>query len=234
MSVRRSICVIFDLLKANYLSRTVFHIDKALIQVILREEAIAFPWSNECHLITESSDFASWFVNTEGPAITKKINANISSLPPWRVSTYRSAHDSFLVFSIHHALYDGISLSLLMKEIESVYLGANLSPATSPEEILDQVAAIDLDHAQAFWRDHFEGFKWPNRHLAREGLSLADKITVPFLRSLSSMKALAASQSVTLQALFTCTFASLLGSHIYESRDVTFGVCCFAQFDEYS
>lgn len=145
--------------------------------------------------------------------------------PPLRIGVYVSSKASFIVLSIHHALFDGISLPILLNEIEREYAGSAPYPPALLGDILDQIGTIDMIKAQSFWADYFDGFVWPSKSLQTAASSATRRHVVPFKTSLSNLKTLAAGHQVTLQALLTCTFGHILATHIYRSDDVAFGVC---------
>ncbi|TFK42523.1 peptide synthetase [Crucibulum laeve] len=215
----------WDEVMARYsILRTVFHIGRTLAQVILKPEVSNLPWTEKTTAIHNPAEFSRWFLTNKALPITKNINDEISRVPPFRISIYASAGDTFLVFSIHHALYDGISLPILIGDVERVYTGFGPRSQASLPAILDHIATIDLAAAQTFWTSYFDGFQWPIQQLASDTPSESRRLVVPFTRSLSSLKGLATSEKVTLQALLTCTFAKLLSTRIYHSEDVAFGI----------
>lgn len=122
-----------------------------------------------------------------------------------------------MVLSIHHALFDGISLPFLMTDVEREYLKhVPRSPAIS-SEILDQIACIDWDKARAFWVDYFKGFAWSHKTLRRAAVTPTTRQVTAFKHPLSIVRSLPISQQVTLRELLTCTFASIAANKIYQS-----------------
>jgi amino acid adenylation domain-containing protein len=60
---------------------------------------------------------------------------------------------TYLIWSIHHALYDGWSLGLILNAVNSVYLGQTAwSPPVEYRVFTKYLATIDADAASAFWR----------------------------------------------------------------------------------
>lgn len=167
-------------------------------------------------------NFVTWFLGHEAVTTAKVINGAISGSPPFRVCVYTSPGPTFLVLSIHHALYDGISLPFLMDHIEREYFDSSLRPIALSSDILSQISNVDLAKAREFWNVYFKGFTWTDLRQPTTTLTKRHvcQLTTPF----SSLKALAASNQVTLQALLTCTFASTVAATIYQTDDVAFGV----------
>ncbi|KAF9464762.1 peptide synthetase [Collybia nuda] len=211
-------------IERNPILRTVFHFSSALVQVVFHA-AVAHPnWEQKETTLADARDFVQWFLEIKAASIAKVINETLSATPPLRICVYTSSGLTFVTLSIHHALFDGISLPLLMNEIEREYLEHTPGSPVSSSEILDQIASVDLEKARAFWINYFKGFSWPHKSLRLATMSPTMRYAVAFRSSLLTVKDLASSQKVTIQALLTCTFASLIANKIYGSDDVSFGV----------
>ncbi|KAF5380902.1 hypothetical protein D9615_004009 [Tricholomella constricta] len=204
--------------------RTVFFFSGALVQVVLRPDRVGLPWAEHHTNIGDSREFVRWFLDNQAQGVTRIINTTLSDTPPFRLHAYTSPGRAFLVLSIHHALYDGISLPLLINDAEREYCGSALRVVAEASDILDHMASTDLARAREFWVDHFRGFTWPLDLYRHVGPSRTIYRTSAFRSSLTFLKELAASQQVTLQAVLTCTFAIIAATRIYQSNDVSFGV----------
>ena len=206
-------------------SRTIFHFGRTLSQIVLKPYICELNWKDYIlPFPLEDSSFGHFFLQEEGSNITKEINQNLSSVPPYRLSAYTSPTQNFLVLSIHHALFDGISLPLMLRKVEQEYFGQDCGSPSSQLNILSHISSIDRNDAQNFWMGYFSGFSWTQPALVPTLPCTTQRQMVHFKSSLSLLKKLAASQQVTLQALLTSSFALLLARHVYKSRDVTFGV----------
>lgn len=163
-------------------------------------------------------------MSNEASAISKTINQNISATPPYQLSAYLSAKNTYLVLSIQHALFDGISLPHIFHQVEREYLGLQRRDQASFSGILGHINAIDLDLAKAFWENYLRGYCWPQHSLYSDSLGPTQRLKLPFKASLASIKEMATLKSVTMQALFTCAFAHCLALKVYKQKDVVFGV----------
>lgn len=209
--------------------RTVFHFSLSMVQVVLRRESRVLPWNvTETAMDVASNDFSRWFLSEKGPSIAKDINQNLSTVPPFRLNAYiDESITTVLVLSIHHALFDGISLPLLLEDVERLYVGSPSRATVDSVAILDLAASINLDEARGFWLNYFNGFYWPERPFRLKSDEEETRHTaVRFKTSLTSLKASVARKQATLQALLTCTFAHLLATRMYSSNEVVFGVSC--------
>lgn len=69
------------------------------------------------------------------------------------VNLEHNAETNQLTFTIHHALYDGLSLSLIFSDFRKLYLDPEYQvarPTWNPA--IADVLSIDIDKAQTFWR----------------------------------------------------------------------------------
>ncbi|KAF9483747.1 peptide synthetase [Pholiota conissans] len=204
--------------------RTIFHFGRTLSQIVLHRDVCALNWTDNHELLLEDCKFGENFFKNRAPKIAQEINQNLSVTPPYCLSVYKGKSETFLVLSIHHALFDGVSLPRLFWEVEQEYQDKYCGNPPSSSEILSHILAIKLDEAKLFWKKYFLGFSGTQQPLVPTLPLKTQRDVVHFKSSLSSLRALAASQHITLQALLTSAFALLLARHIYKQRDVVFGV----------
>lgn len=205
-----------------------FHFGKVLSQVVLKAEICRLPWAEKEVIFPSKENFLQWFHAAEAASITINLNHLSHSQPPFAVTIYQLPPDSFMCLSIHHALYDGISLPLILDAVERAYLHLPPRPIAMTGEILNHILSLDLAKTRSFWTGHFSGYDWPAIDLERSTLPESDSCEVLFKTRLSSLKSLVISHQVTLQALFSAAFATILSSKIYGKPDVVFGVRFYA------
>ncbi|KAH9484356.1 NRPS [Psilocybe cubensis] len=209
----------------NQILRTIFHFGRTLSQVVLNPQSCSLNWSQkELFMLAQNTSFSQYFMAQEASLIAKQVNETISTVSPYRLSAYQANDRIYLVLSIHHALFDGISLPMLFEQVERSYLGLELSPTATISDLLQQITAVDYDMARAFWKNYFTDYVWPLSMLYPKGVYTTQQLTLPLKSPLSLIKKLAASQRVTMQALFTCAFGHLLARKVYKQKDVVFGV----------
>ncbi|ASF07150.2 putative non-ribosomal peptide synthetase [Nocardia brasiliensis NBRC 14402] len=146
--------------------------------------------------------------------------------PLFAVSLVRIAPNrSILLVTHHHALLDGWSLGILLRELLSGYDGVELPPAVSFRRFLDWSAAQDQDSARRAWAVALDGVE-PSK-VARPG---RERWHRPVERSfemsatmVAALRARAAEYGLTLnsltQTLWALTLATLTGSD-----DIVFGI----------
>ncbi|KAH7889359.1 hypothetical protein F5I97DRAFT_1801464 [Phlebopus sp. FC_14] len=206
--------------------RTVFYFGRDLVQVILQSTDVQLPWREESNsMITDNDDFSEFFFAHEASSLSTEINHAVSTVPSFRLNIYPGMQSRWLVLSIHHALFDGISLPLILKYVEDEILGNSHAPTPSAEQLLEYIHSADSTAARDFWISNMNGFDWSTlRPMDVAPLSRPQRKTVPITVPLTSLTQLVAPCQVTLQAALTCTFATLLAQYMYRSDDVIFGV----------
>ncbi|KAF4209821.1 hypothetical protein CNMCM8927_005024 [Aspergillus lentulus] len=82
-----------------------------------------------------------------------------SGKPPLDVQlvTLKSARDTFLVFRLAHALFDGLSLYNLIQDLSAFYNGRSLPPTSSFLTHLRAAKAMKTDAAYGIWRRVLHG-----------------------------------------------------------------------------
>ena len=59
--------------------------------------------------------------------------------------------------TMHHALYDGWSIALLMEKVEKIYLGTMPAPSLPFQAFVRYITNMDTDRVTALWREQLEG-----------------------------------------------------------------------------
>ena len=220
--------VLVLLSKANLLRTfsAVFHFSSSLVQVVLKPGACELPWLEREVKADGVEGFRSSFFEEGALDLARSINENISTSPAFRLVWHRleGQETSLLAFSLHHAIYDGISLPLLLHDLEALYLHESPRTSSPLAQVLDAVYDVNMDEAAAFWREAFGGFDWskiPRRLASGE---MANVVTKTFRGGLSEWERNAAKIKVSLQAVLTAAFGICLGEQLYGVPDVVFGV----------
>ncbi|EHK26839.1 putative non-ribosomal peptide synthetase [Trichoderma virens Gv29-8] len=131
---------------------------------------------------------------------------------------------TFILVSIAHALYDGWSLSLLYRDLETAYYG-DLQPRMSAKPFLQKILASATDDASRFWAGYLDGVA-PSILPA----SSDDRMTNTLHRKeysaskrMSEISSFCKKQGISLQVLCQACWALVL-AHRIKALDVTFGV----------
>ena len=154
------------------------------------------------------------------------IVSQMNGRPPIRLQLSGDDGDETIVsLSIHHALFDGTSLPVLLKDVEREYLYGPQIDFPSSASILEKLHTIDLSQAQQFWTKTFSDFDWLGSRLGPPSTTSAAVTSAPFHTPLSALKAKASACQVTLQTVLTCAYGYLLATRLYGRNDIAFGVC---------
>ncbi|KAI0082634.1 hypothetical protein K474DRAFT_1654750 [Panus rudis PR-1116 ss-1] len=204
--------------------RTLFFLARDLVQVILHPDDCHLPWSENQTDLDNDDEFRNWFLSTPSSQLSIDINEHLSETPGFRLSHYYSPSQHYLVLSIHHALFDGISLPLLLNDVERAYLHHSLQPTPPASRVLDSIHAIDVEKARLHWTQLFAGFDWRKTVLRETSSSKFAVASQPFSTALSALQDRAATQRTTVQALLMSAYAFLLATTLYGEDDVVFGV----------
>ena len=96
----------------------------------------------------------------------RQTEFDLQAAPPVRLALFRATNDEHeLVWSFHHALLDGWSVSLVLRDVFSCYedsrLGREhaLEPAPRWRDYIEWLAKQDRGQEESFWRAYLRGFK---------------------------------------------------------------------------
>ncbi|KAM0403884.1 hypothetical protein ACHAQC_001501 [Fusarium culmorum] len=100
------------------------------------------------------------------PSFDGAIEEHLKSLPdpvdsrnpPVSLALLRYRGSAFLSFICHHALYDGVAMEQLLKEVEALAGGEDLLPSVSYKEFLEVSTNLPND-IEEFWQQHLRGYK---------------------------------------------------------------------------
>ncbi|MBE7384646.1 MAG: amino acid adenylation domain-containing protein [Leptolyngbya sp. SIO1E4] len=129
-------------------------------------DQIDLPWEEQdwCQLSqTSQEEQLETFLKVD-----QERGFNLSEAPLMRLALIRLSEDtSQIVWSYHHLLLDGWSLSLVFKEVLSFYealcqnQALNLKPPRPYRDYINWLQQQDLSQAEAFWRRSLKGIEVP-------------------------------------------------------------------------
>ncbi|KAI3328736.1 putative non-ribosomal peptide synthetase [Ustulina deusta] len=106
-------------------------------------------------------------IETKGVSLHERASQHITStsitadcdMPPMALAIIRTNESGdYLSFVCHHAMYDGISMRIMLSEIEALYHGRHLSDPPSMEPFLQEVQ-LSYPSRDNFWRELFLRFQ---------------------------------------------------------------------------
>ncbi|KAK3699962.1 hypothetical protein LTR37_016206 [Vermiconidia calcicola] len=92
------------------------------------------------------------------PCGTDCNQSQVSALRPFCIDFYTAGSTVKLVLRMHHALYDGTSMSLLLREVESLHREEALRPPVPMAPFLAEAKAHNSESAIAFWSSKLQGY----------------------------------------------------------------------------
>lgn len=205
--------------------RTVFFFGSQLVQVVLRPDECILPWSEKPPSVDDDDTFCTIFLADEASSLAEDINRSSEALPLFRLTAYLQQDNRRLVLSIHHSLFDGISLPVMLKFVEDKVIHRSSKFVCSLDELLEIMHHSETSTARDFWTGWFKSFEWSTYQLKEIHPSARpQRKEVPIAKSLSTIQELVTSHKVTLQAVLTYAFAILLSQHVQYRDDIVFGV----------
>ncbi|KAI7627972.1 peptide synthetase, partial [Hortaea werneckii] len=142
---------------------------------------------------------------------------------PFLIDIEQTEGKDFMTLRMHHAIYDGMSMSLLLEEAEQLYAAHSLPPAPSFRPFIAEVLEQNTSKAIDYWSDKLQGFK-PNPFRSLENASESSYATfrgvLPF--GPAELDEHASHQSTTASVLFQASWTKVL-AHLQSTNDVCFG-----------
>ena len=120
------------------------------VQVVLKD--ITLPW-NQCELVSPEN------FDKQSNQIKNSETGAVDNFNPFSVDVYVSKQFTILVLHMHHAIYDGISISRLLEEVELEYRRNPLPPPVPFSSFLTEANEQKGSEAGVFWSRHLEGFQ---------------------------------------------------------------------------
>ncbi|EGC41890.1 nonribosomal peptide synthetase [Histoplasma capsulatum var. duboisii H88] len=148
---------------------------------------------------------------------------------PYLLTVLRIAESgkTLFLFIIHHALYDGEAMSLLLQEVELDVSGKPLPQIVPFDLYLEQMVAVDIEEADQFWQPPLSDFtpshlldaqNRANRSTSRTFQTVEDDFGTPLSKVMGTCKDL----SVTLLTLVQAAWSKLLLLYT-QKPDICFG-----------
>lgn len=157
------------------------------------------------------------------------VHSSGALLRPLKIQVNCTGDRSRVLLQLHHALYDGWSVDLMLKDLDSLVAGKSLSNGPQFRPVAEFYASVkhteDWELAKEYWAKHLADFSptsFPNLHgrLHEDDsmTSMTYKLAIPW----EDVKSLASQLSINPQVFFQAAFAYLL-SHYFGSSNVVHG-----------
>ena len=119
------------------------------VQVVLK--ITAFPWTEHKSSPKAATD---WIAPSSAIG---NVETNISS--PFYIDCFDGPNEQRLVIHLHHAVYDGISISQLLEEVEAYYKDMSLHTVPSFHDYLREAKKHCSHEATVFWSNELRDFR---------------------------------------------------------------------------
>jgi aryl carrier-like protein len=204
------------LIAANPVLRTCIvataHNDFPYVQVVLRE-----------------ADASLTDITGQDEAAETRTMQSIAMRQPWiHVFLSQTSTGWSLRLKMHHALYDGVSLPLLMQQFGGLCNGA---PTFVPDDKLDKYIAVAhtasaLSQRTSFWTKYLEGTPQPYKSKAEIASKSRTEVFKPGLLQTYTLEGTARQHGISTQALFLAVYARLYAANVdsTDGEDVVIGI----------
>ncbi|CAK4633594.1 unnamed protein product [Aphanomyces euteiches] len=132
------------------------------------------------------------------------------------------ADNVYAVLTVHHALYDGWSLPMLLNDLKDAFYGATLMKRPNFRCVVDYVAAQDESKTQLFWHTYLYNSASLAPKTAMKIENATEHVTIDSTVSMKLMTTLAQTAGVTIADLAKLSWASTLRKYA-RRNDVVFG-----------
>lgn len=168
--------------------------------------------------------FVTHFHKEDAYSILQDMRDNAYIAPPFRLTIYRAGDVSYMVLSIHHALYDGVSLPHILRLVADAYSNKQALETIQPlGTFLQALASPKKRDPVQFWKNYLKGV---STGLPRPLMTSRPKTISRTLDTTFSVAMRKASDSeVTLNPLLCLTFG--LATIPHDEDEVVLGVSCY-------
>ncbi|KAJ6783795.1 hypothetical protein PWT90_02911 [Aphanocladium album] len=145
-----------------------------------------------------------------------------TSTPPLSLALIRYGETKFFSFICHHALYDGVAMECLWREVEALARGEELKAPVAHGPFIHEILKLPEDN-EAFWKQQFSNFR-PSLLFRKPSGRAVRQVThtLTVERSLRRSQQKIKSLGISLSSLCQATMARLLAI-LGDKSDVCFG-----------
>lgn len=193
---------------------------------------VVLPWTEQDWSNLSACDQEDAFVTFLQTDRSRGFDLNTP--PLLRLTLFRLGDAIFrFVWTFHHALLDGRSIAIVLREVFSVYQALqtgecpHLPQCRSYRDYIEWLNDQNFDETEFFWRERLKGFAAPTPLIATgtrtESPGLHSAMETSLLRSTTgALQALARENALTLNTFVQAAWALLLSRYSGE-EDVVFG-----------
>ncbi|KAL4811941.1 hypothetical protein BDW67DRAFT_189164 [Aspergillus spinulosporus] len=199
--------------KENEILRTAFApLEKEIAQVVLSSAFYQIQWTEKEY---DNLDEAIQVRKEEQEQISRHIIADLPTVPPARFHLASSASGKplALFISIHHALYDGESFTMMLEEVAARYEGRKVMDRGSPSIFLKHVCSQDPEESKRHWMQQLSGCTPTIFRFNGDAIKNTISIRRACSAKLSDLETRSSALQTTVPNLMQAVFALLLADH---------------------
>jgi amino acid adenylation domain-containing protein len=155
--------------------------------------------------------------------LPENVEATSGFGSPWSLNFVQYSGSTKLLVSMHHALYDGIALTVLYEEIETLYHNYSLPPAVPFAPFLQSMISMKTEESDQFWEATLRNIS-PTRfnRMNHQRMNETNIQRISSKSSLHWVEDSAKKYSTSLLAVCNAVWASILSERTQQS-DICFG-----------
>ena len=151
-------------------------------------------------------------------------------IPPWRIEAIRTRHKNLTIrLFLHHALFDAVSLRLILKDFEKNNHGMMVTPEVPIDSLLGQIhfqTSSDVENKEMFWKSYMRDVpatKFPVTTVLQIQSEKTNTLQKTCRISFHDLKEICQNIGVTVQSACQASWARVLSSYTGETS-VRFGL----------
>lgn len=137
-----------------------------------------------------------------------------------RFAIVEEGASTFFVWAMHHAVYDAITLNIILQMVKDTYFGKEVSPPTPFIEFVQHLSRANQEESQMFWTKYLSGC--PAQTFPKQTQKNIESSRGTFRRSFDIPQAFN-SIKVPLSTVLRSAWALVIGQ-LESSADVVFGM----------
>ncbi|KAF8341217.1 uncharacterized protein EI90DRAFT_1704265 [Cantharellus anzutake] len=213
------------LVEQTQILRSCFVVGDTLLQVVLTPQAATLPFSEHEVSSMTVDEFIEWFRVNAAQKIAEDITDDVT-VPLFRVNLYTSEEAKYMVLSINHVAYDGISIPVMLRNLACHYEGLQVEhPSPTLQSVLEELPFLDSDGARRFWTSQLDSIKahYHARHLSPPKPPMREHLLSDL--SYSNITQRCRSLGISFQALCTAAYGIVHRNTFHLGEDQSlFGV----------
>ena len=212
-----------DLIHENEILRTCFHVmDDKVIQVVLKPRVAKLSWEQ---VAVGDEEAAKIYFSNRQTEVATKIVRNIESEAPLHIvaaSSSNNAIPGWLMLSIHHSIFDGASMDVLLDRLYHHYTGKTALHTRDLTPLYRHFVTAPEEAAKRFWSSYLTGARPTIVKTDSPSDTSYDIITEELPLKLSMISKVASEISTTTAIILETIWGISLARYLVET-DVIFG-----------